>query len=64
MIDKRELADLEREFKELALSDLTDDVGTIGDIKFRASRMSVIEDLVGEEISNAWFNDVEKPFIS
>ena len=59
MIDKRDLDNYELEYKELALADLTDKVGSIGDVKYRALRFSAIEDAVGQEIARSWFNEVE-----
>lgn len=58
-IDKRELDDLEREYKELSLADLTDDIDcSLGTIKFRANRLAAIEDIVSKHIADAWFEDV------
>lgn len=60
MIDKRELADLEAEYKELALADLTDDIDcSPSTLKTRDARMTEIETDVGSDLSESWASDVE-----
>lgn len=60
-IDKRDLADLEKEYKELSLADLTDDIDcSLGTIKYRVNRMAVIEDIVSKHVTDAWFSEVVK----
>ena len=59
MIDRRELEDLEREYIEIALADLTDDVTCdIDTIRYRDSRMGAIQDLVGTPMTDAWTDEV------
>lgn len=58
-IDKRDLAEIEAEYKGLCLADLTDNTNcSIGDIKYRANRMAEIEDIVSKHVADAWFQEL------
>ena len=55
MIDKRELADLEREYSELVVADETDHVTCgLGDLTRRTQRMCEITMLVGDDLIENW----------
>ena len=56
-IDPRELADLEQEFIQKSVAELTDDVtiDPAGD-NLRDSRLQEIESIVGEPLAQEWAN--------